>query len=170
MQRKKPWHTERLGGGVGRIEGGSVRSSVSTTAAGVFDRRPGRNHLPRQRSEGPCWRSWKRMCKRMKGKFYIMIRIQNSLLVILGIIAFSFCTTSKKATKDVANTTQVLQKMRLANQYFMDKWPDPGKETVTDKVRPSNIWTRAVYYEGLMALYSIDPQNKYYDYAVDWGQ
>jgi hypothetical protein len=37
--------------------------------------------------------------------------------------------------------------MRLANQYFMDKWPDAGKETVTDKVRASNLWTRAVYYE-----------------------
>jgi rhamnogalacturonyl hydrolase YesR len=27
-----------------------------------------------------------------------------------------------------------------------------------------------VYYEGLMSLYAIDPQKKYYDYAVDWGQ
>src|SRR5450432_2044910 len=63
----------------------------------------------------------------------------------------------------------VLQSMRLANTYFMGKWPDPGKEIVTNIARPSNIWTRAVYYEGLMALCSIDPQKQYYDYAVDWG-
>jgi len=64
---------------------------------------------------------------------------------------------------------EVLQAMRRANHYFMQKWPDPGQDIVTNKVRPSNIWTRGVYYEGLMALYGIDKQQAYYDYAVDWG-
>jgi rhamnogalacturonyl hydrolase YesR len=63
----------------------------------------------------------------------------------------------------------VLAAMRLANSYFMKKWPDPGKEIVTNVARPSHIWTRGVYYEGLMALYSIDIDKSYYDYAVDWG-
>lgn len=35
--------------------------------------------------------------------------------------------------------------------------------------RPSNIWTRGVYYEGLMALYSVYPRDEYYKYAVDWS-
>ncbi len=52
----------------------------------------------------------------------------------------------------------------------MAKWPDTGQEIVTNKTRPSNIWTRAVYYEGLMALYGIDNQTRYYDYAVAWGE
>jgi unsaturated rhamnogalacturonyl hydrolase len=65
---------------------------------------------------------------------------------------------------------KILAAMRLTNQYFMNKWSDPGKPIVTNKERPSNIWTRAVYYEGLMALYNIDPQKKYYDYAVDWSE
>ena len=64
---------------------------------------------------------------------------------------------------------EILSCLRLANTYFMNKWPDPGKVIVTNMTRPANIWTRAVYYEGLMALYSIDPEKKYYDYAVDWG-
>lgn len=64
----------------------------------------------------------------------------------------------------------VLETLRLTNQYFMNKWPDPGKSIITNKERPSNIWTRAVYYEGLLALNTIDPQKKYYDYAVDWGE
>ena len=59
--------------------------------------------------------------------------------------------------------------MRLANTYFMQKWPDPGTPVVTNIARPSNIWTRAVYYEGLMALWSIDGKKEYLDYAVDWG-
>jgi rhamnogalacturonyl hydrolase YesR len=64
---------------------------------------------------------------------------------------------------------EILQSMRLANGYFMNKWPDPGQQIVTNQARPSSIWTRAVYYEGLMALYSLDPKKEYYDYAVDWG-
>ncbi|MEI6950629.1 glycoside hydrolase family 88 protein [Paraflavisolibacter sp. H34] len=56
----------------------------------------------------------------------------------------------------------------------MNTWPDPGKSIVTNRERPSNIWTRGVYYEGLMALYEVDPKKKerkkYYNYAVEWGE
>jgi rhamnogalacturonyl hydrolase YesR len=65
---------------------------------------------------------------------------------------------------------KVLKPLRLANQYFMNKWPDAGKPVFTNIERPSNIWTRAVYYEGLMALYSIDKRKAYYDYALQWGK
>ncbi|MFL5743655.1 MAG: glycoside hydrolase family 88 protein [Niastella sp.] len=77
-------------------------------------------------------------------------------------------TTSLQAQKAPAKK-DVLAAMRLTNQYFMNKWPDAGKTIVTNKERPSNIWTRAVYYEGLMALYSIDKKKEYLDYAIDWG-
>jgi unsaturated rhamnogalacturonyl hydrolase len=63
----------------------------------------------------------------------------------------------------------VLQAMQKTNAYFMQKWPDPGKSIITNRERPSNIWTRAVYYEGLMALYNMDKKKAYYDYAVEWG-
>ena len=63
----------------------------------------------------------------------------------------------------------ILGKMQLENDYFKSKWPDPGKSIITNKERPSNIWTRAVYYEGLMALHAIDPDSRYYEYAVDWA-
>ena len=56
--------------------------------------------------------------------------------------------------------------MRRANDYFMAKWPDPGADIVTDKTRASNIWTRGVYYEGLMALNAVDPLARYTDYAI----
>ncbi|MCX6216112.1 glycoside hydrolase family 88 protein [Spirosoma sp.] len=64
----------------------------------------------------------------------------------------------------------ILTKMTLVNAYFMASWPDPGKEIVTNKTRPSNIWTRSVYYEGLMALYGIDKKKPYYNYAAEWGE
>lgn len=34
----------------------------------------------------------------------------------------------------------------------MNKWADVGKTTIADKEWLGNIWTRGVYYEGLMAL------------------
>ena len=57
---------------------------------------------------------------------------------------------------------KIVKPLRKANEYFMNKWPDPGKEIVTERARPSNIWTRGVYYEGLMALYSVDKKQKIY--------
>lgn len=60
--------------------------------------------------------------------------------------------------------------MVLANKYFMEKWSDVGKTIITERERPSNIWTRGVYYEGLMALYKLNPDPVYLKYAVDWGE
>ena len=87
---------------------------------------------------------------------------------VILLLAISITTVSCYAQKLPAKKN-VLETLRSTNAYFMNKWPDPGKSIITNRERPSNIWTRAVYYEGLMALYAIDPQQKYYDYAVDWG-
>ncbi|MBO9618583.1 MAG: glycoside hydrolase family 88 protein [Niabella sp.] len=89
-----------------------------------------------------------------------MKRLLIFALLLSGILANAQGTLSKK---------KILVSLRLCNTYFVNKWPDPGRSIVTNKERPSNIWTRAVYYEGLMALYAIDRQKSYYDYAVDWG-
>ena len=67
------------------------------------------------------------------------------------------------------NEVDVLEAARRVNSYFVGKWPDPTKDTFVRRKRPSNLWTRGVYYEGLMALYSIDPQPAYLKYVDDWG-
>ncbi len=107
----------------------------------------------------------------IKNTNYQMQNIQRIFLffLMLAIMLMSYHCSPAQKLRGSINKNEVLRKMRLANQYFMDKWPDPGKEIVTERARPSNIWTRAVYYEGLMALYGIDPQKKYYDYAIEWG-
>jgi rhamnogalacturonyl hydrolase YesR len=63
----------------------------------------------------------------------------------------------------------VMATVRKANDYFMQKYEDPTVPTNVKRVRPSNLWTRAVYYEGLMALQAVDPQQRYVDYAVTWA-
>ena len=90
----------------------------------------------------------------------------NKSVILLTVLMF---TCSFNQAQQLPSKNEVLAKMKLANSYFMNKWPDPGKEIVTDKKRPSNIWTRGVYYEGLMALNQISPDKEYYNYAVNWG-
>lgn len=87
------------------------------------------------------------------------------LTLLLLPLLLGACQTTAK----LPQTDSILANLRLANSYFMEKWPDTGKRIVTNKSRSSSIWTRAVYYEGLMALHRIDPQPAYYDYAVDWA-
>lgn len=87
-----------------------------------------------------------------------------------SVLIISAAMLSGCAAKKQVNKSKVLDAMRSTNQYFMDKWPDTGKPIFTNVQRPSNIWTRGVYYEGLMALYSVDKNKAYYDYAVDWGK
>jgi rhamnogalacturonyl hydrolase YesR len=84
-----------------------------------------------------------------------------SLLLLVALVSGAQKLPSKK---------KILKPLRLTNAYFMNKWPDAGKSIITNRERPSNIWTRGVYYEGLMALYAIDKKKAYYDYAVQWGE
>src|SRR5690606_13980750 len=86
------------------------------------------------------------------------------LFMLLG------CGSVASMAQNFTTKQEVVKQMRLANDYFMEKWPDPGKTIITNKERRGNIWTRGVYYEGLMAFYKIDPAKRYYDYAVEWGE
>ncbi len=90
----------------------------------------------------------------------------------LTVVAVSFLITYSSTAQKLPSKKVVLKTITLANKYFMQKWPDPGKPIFVpsrNRTWPSNIWTRAVYYEGLMALYSVDKRKTYYDYAVEWG-
>ncbi|QKZ14363.1 glycoside hydrolase family 88 protein [Spirosoma sp. KUDC1026] len=91
-------------------------------------------------------------------------------VLLLCLITSTTVSAAKPVAPKLPSKKAILATMTRTNNYFMQLWPDPGKEIVTNKVRPSHIWTRAVYYEGLMALYALDPQKRYYDYAVDWGE
>jgi unsaturated rhamnogalacturonyl hydrolase len=82
-------------------------------------------------------------------------------------------TPAADARLALPSASSVLEALRRANDFFLARWPDPTADIVTDKTRPSNLWTRAVYFEGAMALYAIetDASRKaaIYDYAVRWG-
>jgi rhamnogalacturonyl hydrolase YesR len=93
--------------------------------------------------------------------------LQKKLLLFLIVI---FSSPVILSAQHLPGKKKILKPLRAANNYFMNKWPDAGKSIITNRERPSNIWTRAVYYEGLMALYAIDKKEVYKDYAVQWGE
>jgi unsaturated rhamnogalacturonyl hydrolase len=89
---------------------------------------------------------------------------------ILAFIILFWVFPGMSKSQSLPTKDEVLSGMMLANYYFMQKWPDPGSPIVGDKIRPSNIWTRSSYFEGLMALYKINPKQEYLDYANRWGE
>ena len=85
-------------------------------------------------------------------------------LIALLTLATSALTMTAQTTAD-----DVLGTVRKANNYFMAKYADPTVPTNVKRIRPTSLWTRAVYYEGLMALYEIDQDQRYMDYTDKWA-
>lgn len=83
---------------------------------------------------------------------------------------FIGCTSLTAIKAQDQPSMKTLKSMLTANMYFMQKWPDPGKPIVTEGENPSNTWTRGVYYEGLMELYKINPNEAFLDYTLSWAQ
>lgn len=97
---------------------------------------------------------------RHKSKFTKM----KKLLTLIAATAMYVSAAAQTTTK-----AEVLKVAQRANDYFMVKYADPTQPTFVKKIRPSSLWTRAVYYEGLMALYEIDKNQKYIDYTDKWA-
>jgi unsaturated rhamnogalacturonyl hydrolase len=74
------------------------------------------------------------------------------------------------AQKKLPTQEKTLDAMVAANRYFMDKWPDVGQRIVHERSRASNIWTRSVYYEGLLALHQLHPKPEYLEYMLRWAE
>ncbi|WP_024993305.1 glycoside hydrolase family 88/105 protein [Phocaeicola paurosaccharolyticus] len=90
---------------------------------------------------------------------------KNLVITILMVL-----TCGKIVSQEIPNQKETLATLVKVNNHFMSKWPDPRTATFVGKYRSSNLWTRAVYYEGLMELYKIYPQDTFYNYIFDWGE
>ena len=89
-----------------------------------------------------------------------MRKIFLTIIVLLTV-------TGTYAQGEKAN--EVMNILRQVNNYFMAKHSDPTLPTNVGRIRPSSLWTRGVYYEGLMALYEIDADERYIDYTDRWA-
>ena len=90
--------------------------------------------------------------------------MMKKIAILWGALIMATTLSAQNTAQQVLSTTQKV------NDYFMAKYADPTLPTNVKKVRPSNLWTRAVYYEGLMALNEIDPQPRYMDYTDRWAE
>lgn len=72
-------------------------------------------------------------------------------------------------TANAVTPSEVLSQANKVNAWFMNFYKDPTIPTQVGKIRPSNLWTFAVYFEGLTALNDIAPQKEYTDYIDTWG-
>ncbi|MCD7899737.1 MAG: glycoside hydrolase family 88 protein [Bacteroides sp.] len=89
-------------------------------------------------------------------------------VILLCFLSSVFAFSSLNA-QELPDRKEILKSTILVNDYFMKKYADYTEPSFVGRLRPSNIWTRAVYYEGLMALYSIYPREDYYKYTHDWA-
>ena len=85
-------------------------------------------------------------------------------MAVCGILA-----PTQAYPQDSERKNEIIEAVRRTNDYFMSKYNDPTLDTYVKKRRTSNLWTRAVYYEGLMALYEVDRQQRYLDYTDRWA-
>jgi len=80
-------------------------------------------------------------------------------ILIVAII----CTSSLWAQPD---REEALELITRVNNWFMTHYDPVATWIGGGKVRTTNLWTRAVYHEGLCSLYEIDPRPEYYDYNL----
>ena len=93
-----------------------------------------------------------------------------SLFLFYGAIAYPYTELQKCDIEKVISRDSTFYYASLVNDYFMRNYPDPTANSfVGGKKRNSRIWTRGVYYEGLMSMYRQTPVEKWYDYTQEWG-
>lgn len=91
--------------------------------------------------------------------------------ILLSVLSFLFFLPLTIAG-ELPSREETLKTLIKINDHYLNNHPDPLKDIPyysRGRVYEANIWTRAVYFEGLMALHSIFPDNRYYDYAYKWG-
>lgn len=90
--------------------------------------------------------------------------------LFIAALVFALGGTNILHAQNLSDQKETLNTLIKVNKHYMKNNPDCTLPSfVKGKMRASNIWTRTVYYEGLLALYSIYPDTEYYAYAYQWG-
>ncbi len=78
---------------------------------------------------------------------------------------------SSMAAEPMLDPNDIMTTTELVADYFIANNPDVGaKSYVGGKERNSKIWTRGVFYEGLLNAYRENPRPDWLKYCVDWGE
>ena len=88
---------------------------------------------------------------------------------LIGVFLLMSLVCGSISAQGLPDRKETLETLIKVNNYFMKKYADYRTPSYNGIIRPCNIWTRGVYYEGLMALHSVFPREEYYDYAYQWA-
>ncbi len=98
------------------------------------------------------------------------------VLLLIVCISFSNCALKKNSNKETVkrpSKEEIIKAMTTANDYFMNKYPDPGQDLLQlpeNIVWKSNIWTWGTYATGAMAFYQINKNPRVLSYLTEWGE
>lgn len=96
------------------------------------------------------------------------------ILALFSGILNETASAANITTSDSAefSSSKILEKAFKVDNYIrFIKHPDYWNNTVVGgKSRPSNIWTRAVFYEGHMAFYQVSKDTAVFNYSYNWGK
>lgn len=98
--------------------------------------------------------------------------MKRLLIALLGAVMLAPAAPAAETSTILPPRQETLKTLIKVNDLYLKNHPDPllGIPYYSrKKVYEANIWTRGVYFEGLMALYGIHPDNRYYDYAYQWA-
>ena len=98
------------------------------------------------------------------------MRATGKLLGIGSRAVILMCLATGAAFSQTLTTkAQILAKMKLANDYFITNPKHDPCSNCLAASHSSDIWTRAVYYEGAMAYYALSNDAATLNHAVNWG-
>ena len=78
--------------------------------------------------------------------------MKKLLLSFITATLLSSIPCSSVIAQELPAQKETLATIVKVNDYFMKKYADYTLPSFFGRVRPSNIWTRGVYYEGLIAI------------------
>lgn len=88
-----------------------------------------------------------------------------------GMLMLSASLMANAEEQQPLSTQEVMTTAKKVTNYFITHYPDVGAEShVGGKTRNSRIWTRGVFYEGLLNMYREQPHEEWLKYALDWGE
>lgn len=93
----------------------------------------------------------------------------NRIIKFTVALFITFAWISGAGAQDLPSM-KTLKSMLLANMYYIQKNPDPGQPASGGSNLPANGWTRGVYFEGLISLYKINPNEAFLNYMLNWGK
>lgn len=71
----------------------------------------------------------------------------------------------------LSSSADIMSQTEKVADKFIASYPDVGaKSYVGGKERSSKIWTRGVFYEGLLNAYRENPRADWLKYCTDWGE